>query len=102
MAASRSLVVEHLVQRVQDLDQVVRHEGDVSFDDRQPAASSAWRMVASSISLAHETSRSSMLVQCHPSFILVVVGWCGRRESNPHRERGVLASSPLNDDHLSW
>jgi hypothetical protein len=24
---------------------------------------------------------------------------CGRRESNPHREHGVLASSPLNDDH---
>jgi len=24
---------------------------------------------------------------------------CGRRESSPHHEHGVLASSPLDDDH---
>lgn len=25
--------------------------------------------------------------------------WCGRRDSNPHLQRGVLGSTPLDDDH---
>src|SRR5205823_2973659 len=65
------------------------------------AVFSAWRMVPGSMSLAQEMSLSLMVVRMSPPPSVVVdLVWCGRRDSNPHHELGVLASSPLNDDHM--
>ena len=53
------------------------------------AVFSAWRMVPGSMSLAQEMSLSLMVVgMVTPSFRCELrMGKCGRRESNPHRER---------------
>jgi hypothetical protein len=90
---------DHGTDGCADADVRIGHECDMALHDRQ-----ACGLLGLADGRGVDVARPGDQLVVHdgghvtPSLLLLV--WCGRRESNPHHERGMLASSPLDDDHV--